>query len=137
MPEPVRVPAGVWDQLLAHADRDAPDECCGLLEYDPASASVVAAHPLVSADPSPLRFALGSPDLLRLPEIEDRGLVPVIYHSHVRSVAEPSQTDLTFAANWPGVPWLIIGIAGPAPEVRWFEIEDGIARERPVERAAG
>ncbi len=35
-----------------------------------------------------------------------------IYHSHTRSEPYPSQTDVNFAAHWPGVEWLIVGLAG-------------------------
>ena len=35
-----------------------------------------------------------------------------IYHSHIRTAPYPSQTDINFAANWPGVEWIIVGLAG-------------------------
>ncbi len=34
-----------------------------------------------------------------------------IYHSHTRSEPYPSQTDVNFAAGWPGVEWIIVGVA--------------------------
>ena len=34
-----------------------------------------------------------------------------IYHSHTRSAPYPSQTDINFAANWPGLEWIIVGLA--------------------------
>jgi hypothetical protein len=37
----------------------------------------------------------------------------------------PSQTDVNFAANWPGVEWLIVGVAGDEPDVRNWRIEAG------------
>ena len=47
-----------------------------------------------------------------LTEIEDRGdELGAIYHSHTRSAPYPSQTDVNFAAGWPGVEWLIVGLA--------------------------
>ena len=46
-----------------------------------------------------------------LDEIEDSGAeLGAIYHSHTRSEPYPSQTDINFAANWPGVEWLIVGV---------------------------
>ena len=48
----------------------------------------------------------------------------------MRSAPYPSQTDINFAANWPGVEWVIVGLAGgEAPEVRSYLIEDGRVRE--------
>ena len=61
-----------------------------------------------------------------------------IYHSHTRSAPYPSQTDINFAANWPGVEWIIVGLAaGEEPEVRSYLIEagDGAARSPLEERA--
>ncbi len=47
-----------------------------------------------------------------LTEIEDAGdELGAIYHSHTRSEPYPSQTDVNFAAHWPGVEWLIVGLA--------------------------
>ncbi len=48
----------------------------------------------------------------------------------------PSQTDINFAANWPGVEWIIVGLADGdvPPEVRSYLIEDGQVREVVMER---
>jgi len=132
---PVRLSANHHAQLVAHAQREAPNECCGLLEFDPDAHAVVAVLEMENVAASPMRFELSSRDLLELPQIEERGRVPVIYHSHTRSAAEPSQTDLTFAALWPGVPWLIVGVAGEQPELRWFEIREGVVSERSLDSA--
>ena len=60
-----------------------------------------------------------------------------IYHSHVRSAPYPSQTDVNFAANWPGVEWIIVGLAdGGQPEVRSYLIEGGDIKEVAIEETA-
>jgi [CysO sulfur-carrier protein]-S-L-cysteine hydrolase len=71
--------------------------------------------------------------------IEGRGEeLGAIYHSHTRSAPYPSQTDVNFAAGWPGVEWLIVGLAGGGePEVRSYRIEDGRIEEVPVEVTDG
>lgn len=133
----VAIPAGIYDALVEHARADAPNECCGLLEFDADGGHVTVAHPMENIAASPMRFELGSADLLKLPAIEESGRTPVIYHSHTRSEPYPSQTDLNFAAYWPGVPWLIIGVDGEPATMRWYEIEDGAIGERPVRRTEG
>jgi hypothetical protein len=43
---------------------------------------------------------------------------------------------VNFAAGWPGVEWLIVGVpkdAGAEPEVRSYLIEDGAIREVELE----
>ena len=83
---------------------------------------------------SPLKFEIDPDELLRLwQEIERDGYeLGGIYHSHVRSAPYPSQTDVNFAANWPGVEWVIVGLApGAEPEVRSYVIEAGAAGRLP------
>jgi proteasome lid subunit RPN8/RPN11 len=64
-------------------------------------------------------------------EIEDRGEeIAGIYHSHTKSPAEPSQTDINLAENWPEPLYLICSLAdADAPQVRAFEIRDSGVRE--------
>ena len=75
-----------------------------------------------------MKFEIDRRELLALySAIEDEGhALGAIYHSHIRSPPYPSQTDINFAANWPGVEWIIVGLsAGAEPEVRSYLIEDG------------
>jgi proteasome lid subunit RPN8/RPN11 len=63
--------------------------------------------------------------------IEDAGgALGAIYHSHTRSAPYPSQTDINFAAGWPGVQWLIVGLRrGGEPQLRCYRIDDGRVTE--------
>jgi proteasome lid subunit RPN8/RPN11 len=57
-----------------------------------------------------------------------------IYHSHTRTEPYPSQTDINFAAGWPGVEWLIVGLrADGEPTVRSYRIDGGDVTEVEVE----
>jgi proteasome lid subunit RPN8/RPN11 len=85
---------------------------------------------------SPLKFEIDPGELLGLYRaIEQDGYeLGAIYHSHVRSEPYPSQTDINFAANWPGVEWIIVGLAGDgAPQTRSYLIEDGRVEEVALE----
>jgi proteasome lid subunit RPN8/RPN11 len=120
------------EQIVQHARRDAPNECCGFVWLrDDRAVEVV---PVENVAHSPLRFEVGPSDLLALADAdaEDDGRRVVIYHSHTRSAPRPSQTDVNFAANWPGVEWLIVGVAGDEPEVRNWRIQDGAVTEVEV-----
>jgi proteasome lid subunit RPN8/RPN11 len=67
-------------------------------------------------------------------EIEDAGLeLGAIYHSHTRSEPYPSQTDINFAKGWPGVLWIIVGLADERPKVRTFAIAGGEVSETELE----
>jgi proteasome lid subunit RPN8/RPN11 len=75
---------------------------------------------------SPLRFEIDSRDLIKIySEIEESGdELGSMYHSHTKSPAYPSQTDVNFAQDWPGLIWLIVSLADRrAPEIRAFEIK--------------
>jgi proteasome lid subunit RPN8/RPN11 len=132
----VDIASDLLEQVLAHARSEAPNECCGVLAVQPANdgapARAVAVHPATNTAASPLRFEIDGLEVQRLlDEIEGAGLqMGCIYHSHTRTAPYPSQTDINFAANWPGVEWLIVGLADPAsPEIRSYLIEEGTVRE--------
>ena len=56
--------------------------------------------------------------------VDDSGLeLGAIYHSHTRTDPVPSQTDISFAAGWPGVLWVIVGLATHEPDVRTWSID--------------
>jgi proteasome lid subunit RPN8/RPN11 len=59
-------------------------------------------------------------------EIEEAGEELVgIYHSHTKSAAYPSQTDVNLA-GWPDAVYLIASLVDlEAPDVRGFWIRDG------------
>ena len=80
-----------------------------------------------NAEASPLRYTIHPSDQFRITmEIEERGEeIAAIYHSHTSSPAEPSQTDINLAENWPDPLYLICSLAEPeAPSVRGFSIRD-------------
>ena len=60
------------------------------------------------------RFEIDGKELLHTIEaFEDEGWeLGAIYHSHTHTDPYPSQTDINFAANWPGLEWVIVGLAG-------------------------
>jgi proteasome lid subunit RPN8/RPN11 len=80
---------------------------------------------------SQLRFMIDPKQQLQIDrEIEADGLeLTAIYHSHTRTEPRPSETDIIFAKLWPGVLWVIVGLAGEDPRVRLWRIDDGHADE--------
>ncbi|MGH2903558.1 MAG: Mov34/MPN/PAD-1 family protein [Solirubrobacteraceae bacterium] len=143
----MKISSDLLDELVGHAQEDPKNETCGVvavLERTGAhqagrvgpSARAVEVHRAVNVHGSPLKFEIDPAELLALYNtIDERDLeLGAIYHSHVRSAPYPSQTDIGFAANWPGVEWIIVGLKdGEAPEVRSYLIEDGRVREVALE----
>jgi proteasome lid subunit RPN8/RPN11 len=131
----VRIAQDLLGAIVEHARRDAPNECCGMVATRDGAA--VSVHEAENTAASPFRFEVDGLELHRtLTGIEDAGYeLGAIYHSHTRSDPYPSQTDVNFAANWPGVEWIIVGLAnGDEPVVRSYLIDEGVITEVPVER---
>jgi proteasome lid subunit RPN8/RPN11 len=144
----VKISRQLLDELVAHALEDPGNEVCGVVAVDAAepvvgqpaagdpSAEAVSVLRATNIHASPLKFEIDPKQLLELYlAIETDGqMLGAIYHSHVRSRPYPSQTDVNFAANWPGVEWVIVGLAaGEQPEVRSYLIEAGEVREVALE----
>jgi [CysO sulfur-carrier protein]-S-L-cysteine hydrolase len=124
----MRIPKGIYDELLAHAHEDAPNECCGLIGGENGVARTV--YRARNAEASPLRYNLDPQDQFRImTEMEEKGEeLSAIYHSHTASPAYPSQTDINLAA-YPGTLYLIVSLAEGEKDLRGFRIEDGEVTE--------
>lgn len=118
-------------QLLAHAREEAPNECCGWIRLrEGRAAEVVRGQNLRN---SPYGYELDSTSLLAANDADDHADEVAIYHSHPRSAAEPSQTDINLA-TYPHWLYVIVSLAEPAA-VRAWRIADGRVEEEPVELA--
>jgi len=126
----VRIAPDLLEAIVEHARRDAPNECCGMVAGRDGEATRV--YRARNAEASPFRYVIHPQDQFRITmEIEDGGeQIAAIYHSHTKSPAEPSQTDINLAENWPEPLYVICSLANPdAPDVRAWAIRDGSVAE--------
>lgn len=134
----MQIDAALLERIVSHARRDFPNECCGVVAVRDGVAETV--HELENVQSSPFRFEVDGLEVMRvLDEIEGAGAqLGVLYHSHTRSEPYPSETDVNFAANWPGVEWLIVGVrkGGGEPTVRSYRIDDGVVTEVDIDVVA-
>lgn len=128
----MKISAEDLELITEHALRDAPNECCGFVAVKDGVATRVLEA--VNEAHSPLRFEISGKALFDLvTDIEDAGEeLGAIYHSHTRSAPYPSQTDINFAAGWPGIEWIIVGTKSDVPEVKSYLIDGGDVTEVPV-----
>ena len=124
--------------MIAHALREDPLECCGLLAGEDGRAAKV--FPATNAAHSPFRYVIDSKELLRLFNEIEWGDNPwkVIgnYHSHTHSEAYPSPTDVNEAHLGPEATYLVISLRDPAhPVIRAFHIDEatGAVTEEPLQ----
>jgi proteasome lid subunit RPN8/RPN11 len=127
------------DDLIAHAREEYDAECCGIVAYEElksdGSGLAKKVHRAENIYASRKRFEIDGKELLRtLGEFEEQGWeMGAIYHSHTHTAPYPSQTDINFAANWPGLEWVIVGLAEEKPEVRCYMIDGPEVREVALE----
>jgi proteasome lid subunit RPN8/RPN11 len=120
--------------IVAHAREEMPNECCGIIATR--DGEVVKVFPATNAEGSPVRYSLDPKEQFEITrEIEDRGLeLGAIYHSHTRSRAYPSQTDVNLAF-YPDALYLIVSVEDPdSPDLRAFRIVDEVVDEVTLEK---
>jgi proteasome lid subunit RPN8/RPN11 len=129
----VRIGRDLFDQLVAHARAEDPNECCGMVASRDGEA--VRVYEATNVHHSPVRFEIDPRDVFRVTtEIDEEDLdLGAIYHSHTRTAPYPSQTDINLARNWPDPLYVIVGIANGEPDVRAFRIVDGDVDEAELE----
>ncbi len=127
----MRIPRELYEQMIEHARAEAPNECVGTARLartaTPSSCYRAAQR---RGEPTAVRDRRCASRSAIHNDIEDAGLeLGAIYHSHTRTAPSPSQTDISFAAGWPGVLWVIVGLASQEPDVRTWRIEAGQVTE--------
>jgi proteasome lid subunit RPN8/RPN11 len=120
----MKISQALIDEVVAHAREDLPNECCGMVGGADGEARTV--YRAENAEASPFRYSIDAGEQFRLmQEIEGAGEELVgIYHSHTKSPAYPSQTDVNLA-GWPDAVYLIASLADEEPDVKGFWIRDG------------
>jgi [CysO sulfur-carrier protein]-S-L-cysteine hydrolase len=121
----VKISQLLIDEMVAHAREDLPNECCGMIGgRDGTATSVVR---IENSAASPLRYEMdpqGQFDGLKAIEADGDELIG-IYHSHTRSAAYPSQTDVNQAVAWPEQVYVIVSLEnGEAPDVKAYDLAD-------------
>lgn len=121
----MRIAQSLVEEIVAQAREELPNECCGMVGGADGTAATV--YRATNAEASPFRYSIDAKEQFRLMKaIEEGGEELVaIYHSHTKSAAYPSQTDVNLA-GWPDAVYLIVSLADPdAPELKGFWIREG------------
>ena len=124
----VRLSRNQWDELVAHAREEEPNECCGVITLS--EGAVTDVRRATNERASPYGYSLDAASLLAAFNAAEDGNGVAIYHSHPRSAAEPSQTDINLA-EYPEYLYVIVSLAGEA-DVRAWRIADGHVSEEQV-----
>lgn len=136
------LPQDLIDEMIAHAQDDDPNECCGMIVRAPSGALTL--YRTTNAAASPFRFQVQPEENLHLlfnvVDATDSDML-VIYHSHLKSEARPSPTDLRMARlyhtsdPWPY--WVLVSLQDAEPSVRAWRIDGDIEDEELVPTEIG
>jgi proteasome lid subunit RPN8/RPN11 len=128
------LPQSFLDEMIAHAQEDAPNECCGIIAG--ADGHAVKLFRAKNAEASPYRYSVEPKDLFRIyRECEANGWdFLAIYHSHTASEAYPSPTDVRLAF-WPEAYYVLVSLQDAAkPVVRAFRILEGAISAEEIQQ---
>jgi [CysO sulfur-carrier protein]-S-L-cysteine hydrolase len=134
----LRLGAEVADEMIAHALEGRPNEVCGILAGN--DGEIVKVFRMTNELASPMRYRMNDLELMKVQdEIDGSGLEMVGgYHSHTRTEAYPSPTDVR-EASLGDLLYLIVSLMNEKPLIRAFQIlkqnmsdESGDVEEIPV-----
>ena len=110
------IPNTVWDEVVAHCQRQYPKEACGLLAG--ANEIVTQVYPMRNVEDSPIGYAM-DPKAQLLVEKQMRQLgqqLIGIYHSHTATDAYPSSVDVELAIS-PEISYVLVSLKDQAQPV--------------------
>lgn len=125
----LRVPAAVRQAIVAHARRELPRECCGLLIGSGSRVSHAVAMRNVARGTTRYRLDAAEHIAVRRtlrgcsPDLQIVG----VYHSHPGGPACPSPTDVK-EAHYPEWAHVVAGMSGRGIALRAFQIRRGHIR---------
>ena len=127
------MPRAVRRAIVAHAKREQPRECCGLILG--AGSRAVFAVPMTNMASGTTRYRIDDAAHVGLRRVL-RGFVPAIsivgvYHSHPAGDAVPSPSDIA-EAMYPDWVYVIVGLRGGRARVRGFRLRADRVRELPL-----
>ena len=137
MTEELRIPRRYADEMVAHCFEGRPNEACGLLAR--VGDEIVKVFLMTNVAASPVRYALDPQEQFAVYRAldENRWELAGVFHSHTRTEAYPSPTDVRMASE--DVPYIIVSLAADPPVIRAFRIvkerwdsDDGEIVEVPV-----
>jgi proteasome lid subunit RPN8/RPN11 len=136
-PLAVEVAPAVLAHIVAHARSEAPRECCGLLVGKPRTPIVDEAVSTTNIDPGTTRYVVDPADHFRLMK-RLRGTEREIvggYHSHPRSPAVPSPTDVAEAFSAEFLYLIVSLLDAQRPDLRAWRISGQEIREVAIRSA--
>ena len=116
----LRLTHPIADEIVTHCLEGRPHEACGLLGAE--DGEVVKVFRMTNTSASPVRYSLDPKEQFAVYKVlDEKGWdLGGVFHSHTRTAAYPSPTDVRMASE--DVPYVIVSLAGEVPEIKAFRI---------------
>jgi proteasome lid subunit RPN8/RPN11 len=116
----LRLSAAVADEMIAHSSDGRPNEACGILASK--DGEVVRVFKMTNASASPLRYSLDPKEQFEAYKALDENSWELggVFHSHTRTEAYPSPTDVKRASE--DVPYIIVSLMSEPASIRAYRI---------------
>ena len=114
------IPQRFAEEIVAHCEAGRPNEACGMVGVQ--DGTVVKVFKMSNAAASPVRYSLEPREQLAVENtLAERGWDGAPFHSHTRTEAYPSPTDVRLAVG--DIPYLIVSLAEEPAQIRAFMIK--------------
>lgn len=127
----------VYEEMLAHAVAELPNEACGLFAVPLNGEEVSVFFPMRNAAASEKVYEFDPKEFMEVEDRAERSGLSVIgvMHSHTQTTAYPSPTDVREAGRFDvfGV-WhhVIVSLKFPEPVLRSYRISEDVISEESV-----
>jgi len=127
----LRIPKTIIHEMVDHALREAPLECCGILAGK--GKTVSRKYEMRNADKSRISYLMAPEEQLEVfTEIEKERLdMMAIYRSHPNTTPFPSKRDVRLAF-YPDVAYVIISLKDGETAVKGFRIRKEAISTEPI-----
>lgn len=128
-PASTTIPAAMVQAMIDHARAEEPNEACGVIVGDRSAGDggrALRLEPTGNKAASPFRYEIQPEDLLRLTIATDDADEAFwgIVHSHVRSPAAPSPTDIGLAF-YPDALYVLVSLTDESVRA-WRIVDDAV-----------
>ena len=129
----IKIPKTIYDEMIEHAKKIYPQEACGFLTGRGGEGTCYI--PIENMDHSSVTYTMDPKQQMKAFKIMNERKLDLlgIFHSHVASSPEPSQTDRTMAF-YPDISYLIVSLADMEnPDLKSYKIDgDAVTSEELV-----
>ena len=128
MSDKLRIPKGIFEEMLLHCKEARPNETCGILAGSGEEVSKV--YKMSNIEKSPVSYEFDSREHINAIKNmrENNHKMLAIFHSHPSSPAYPSAKDVSLAF-YDDCVYVIVSLMEQEPVVKGFLIREGAVKE--------